>query len=113
MEKIRTDYKVWGALAYIIFFLPLLVGGVGKDSFVRFHVRQGLGLLIASFALKFITIILILPLFVLIGFLSALIPIALNIFILALLIMGIINASKGEKKLLPVIGVWADKHLKI
>ena len=113
MEKIKTDYKVWGAIAYIIFFLPLLAGGVGKDPFIRFHVRQGLGLLIASFVLKFVTIIIILPLFVLIGLLSVLVPIALNIFILALLITGIINASKGEKKLLPVIGAWADKHLKI
>jgi len=54
-----TDKKNTGmaVVAYFIFFLPLLTEAK-KDPFVKYHVRQGLGLLIAFFALRFITLFL-------------------------------------------------------
>ena len=87
--------KVFAALAYILFFLPLLVC---KDStFGKFHANQGLILLLAGIVVNivgwivpFIGPLLILP----IGSLA----------ILALAILGIINALKGEMKRLPLVG---------
>ncbi|PIR97937.1 MAG: hypothetical protein COT89_01645 [Candidatus Colwellbacteria bacterium CG10_big_fil_rev_8_21_14_0_10_42_22] len=113
MEKLSTNQKIWAGVAYIIFFLPILISGVKSDAFVRFHVRQGFGLFISSFVLKFLSMFFILPLLILIGLFTVLLPLAINIFILVLLIKGIMSALRGEKDLLPVIGDWADKKLKI
>jgi uncharacterized membrane protein len=86
--------KGMAILAYILFFIPMLTEA--KDSeFAMFHANQSLIILIAGFVLMFINIIPILGQIVwLVG------SIALFIF----WIMGIINASKGEMKELPLIG---------
>ena len=86
--------KGMAILAYILFFIPMLTEA--KDSeFAMFHANQSLVLLIAEFVLVFINIIPILGQIVwLFG------GIAIFIF----WIMGIINASKGEMKELPLIG---------
>ncbi len=100
------------AVAYILFFAPLLTKAK-DDPFVRFHVRQGLGLLITFFAFRFLTLFLIAPLY------NIATPIFLgvlyitNIAILGLLVLGIWNAVKGEQNPLPVIGPWAEKYLKL
>lgn len=83
-------------VAYFIFFLPLLVA---KDSkFAMYHANQALNLFLFSligWLVSFITA------FILIGFLIGIIVwIATIIF----LIIGIINAAKGEMKELPIIG---------
>ena len=108
VDKKNTGMAI---VAYLIFFLPLLTEAK-KDPFVKYHVKQGLGLLIAFFALRFITLFLIAPLFYLVGFLFMSILWVINLFLLALLILGIMNAAKGEEKPLPLIGKWADKFLK-
>ena len=108
-DKKNTSMAV---LAYFLFFLPLLTDAK-KDAFVRFHVRQSLGLLITFFALRMVTIFLISPLFYILGALFGLVLMATNLFLLVLFVMGVMNASKGEKKPLPVIGEFADKTLKI
>ncbi|MCR4261128.1 MAG: hypothetical protein NUV96_02265 [Candidatus Colwellbacteria bacterium] len=108
-----TDKKNTGmaVVAYLIFFLPLLTEAK-KDPFVKYHVKQGLGLLISFFVLRFLTLFLIAPLFYLSVSLFMLVLWATNLFMLALLILGMMNASKGEEKPLPLIGKWADKLLK-
>lgn len=82
-------------LAYIIFFIPLLTDSK-KDPFVKYHVKQGLVIFLG---------------WVLVGILGMFLPwgfwwlerlLDLGLFIL--MIMGIISASKGEQKPLPVIG---------
>lgn len=91
------DNKVMAILAYIIFLVPLLAA---KDSpFARYHTNQGLVLFICAFAAGIVLGILIF----IIPFL-ALISWILNLGVLALMIIGIINASKGEMKPLPLIG---------
>lgn len=88
--------KVVSGLAYIIFFLPLIV--CQESPFGRFHANQGLLLLIASVAggivLSIIPVIgwILLPIF------------SLAVFILA--IMGLINTLNGKAKELPVIGKY-------
>ncbi len=98
-------------VAYLVFFLPLLTEAK-KDPFVKYHVKQGLGLLITFFALRFLTLFLIAPLFYMLGFLFMFVLWATNLFLVALLILGMMNAAKGEEKPLPLIGKWADKLLK-
>lgn len=88
--------KVISALAYIIFFLPLIV--CADSPFGKFHANQGLLLLITgvggSIILSFIPIVgwILLPL------------LSLAIFILA--ILGLINTINGKAKELPVIGKY-------
>lgn len=98
-------------MAYFLFFVPLITG-TGKDPFVKYHVKQGLGLLIAFFALRFITMFLIAPLFYIFWPIYMFALWLTNIFLMVLLVLGVMNAVKGEEKPLPVIGVWADKFLK-
>lgn len=87
--------KVVAAIAYAIFFVPLLVD---KDSeFGKFHANQGLLLLIVSLLGNAILTVSI------VGIL--LLPV-LNIILLVLFIMGVINAINGEAKDLPVIGKY-------
>lgn len=94
-EDIRNN-KIWAAIAYlgILFIVPLLVA---KDSkFARFHANQGLILfvcLVIANVLSYIPII---------KFFAWIVDIAL----LVLMIMGILNAAKGEAKELPVIGKY-------
>ncbi|MFA5051322.1 MAG: hypothetical protein WC499_04385 [Patescibacteria group bacterium] len=86
-------------IAYIIFFIPLLTDAK-NDPFVKFHVKQGLTLLIAG---------------IIVGILSSFLPWSLyrisqllNLFVFVLMIIGIMNASKGEEKPLPIIGKFAE-----
>ena len=87
--------KVMGILAYILFFIPLVTGDAKKSPFVQFHTNQGLVLFIAGIASMVIAIIPIL------GWILA--PI-LGIVVFVFAILGILNAVKGEKKPLPLIG---------
>lgn len=86
--------KTMAILAYFIFFLPLLTDA--KDSpFAKFHANQSLVLVLGWFVIMFVNIIPLLG--QLIWFIGS---IALFVF----WIMGLINASKGEMKELPLIG---------
>jgi len=88
--------KTMAGLAYIIFFLPLLV--CPQSKYARFHANQALLLLIVAVVGN-----IILGIIPIIGWL--LIPLyALAIFILA--IMGLINGFSGKAKRLPVFGKY-------
>jgi len=86
--------KTMAGLAYILFFLPLIV--CPDSSFGKFHANQGLLLLITSVigsvVLSFIPIIgwIILPFF--------------TLGILAFAIIGLVNGLQGKAKRLPLIG---------
>ncbi|AHF09450.1 MULTISPECIES: hypothetical protein [Dehalobacter] len=88
--------KVISALAYIIFFLPLIV--CSDSPFGKFHANQGLLLLIMGVAgsviLSFIPVLgwLLLPLF--------------SLAILIIAILGLIHTLNGKAKELPVIGKY-------
>lgn len=88
--------KVMGILAYILFLIPMLAA---KDSkFAMYHANQGLVLFLVSIVggivLGFIPIL---------GWIIGMFwPLVIIVFV----ILGIINASKGEMKPLPVIGGW-------
>jgi len=85
-----------GYIIPILFFVPLL--SEAKNSpYAKFHSNQQLNLLLAAVAVNVVgTIIPILGWFIILPFGT--------IVLIVLAIMGIINASKGEMKKLPIIG---------
>jgi uncharacterized membrane protein len=88
--------KVMAGLAYLLFFLPLVV--CPNSPFGRYHANQGLLLLllgmVGSVVLSVIPIIgwILLPFF------------ALGVFILG--VIGLINGFTGKGKALPIIGKY-------
>jgi len=105
-EDIKQN-KTMAGLAYILFFLPLIVC---KDSkFGKFHANQGLLLLILSvagyIAISIITTILATITWRLFGFISLLYSIY-GLFILAIAIYGLVNGLNGKAKELPMIGKY-------
>jgi len=97
------DHKTLAIVGYILpilFFLPLLSEEGKKNAFARFHANQHLIFLIAIFGLYILHNILFTMFFMGGFFIMQLI----NIAFLAFVIIGIINAAKGEMKELPLIG---------
>ena len=94
------DNKVMAILAYfgILLLIPLLTDAK-NDPFVKFHIKQGLLLLIAYIVVGVVYVIPVL------GWILGSI---LYVFLFVLFIMGIINASSGKQTPLPVIGKWAE-----
>ena len=92
----------WLSYLGILLLIPLLVN---KDNeYSKFHVKQGIVLLVCSIAGSVVSIIL-----AFIPVIGHLISLAIWIFILVLVIMGIINALNGKTEPLPVIGKYAEK----
>ncbi|MEY3470701.1 MAG: hypothetical protein RLZZ223_51 [Candidatus Parcubacteria bacterium] len=90
------------AVCYVFFLIGLFT--VEKEStFVKFHIKQSLTLLILAILVNVLTVIPIL------GWIIY--PFAM-IFILILFVMGILNALAGQEKELPIIGKYA-KNLSI
>lgn len=86
-------------LAYILFFIPLLTDAK-NDSFVKYHIKQGLLLFILWVACWIIAIV---------PFVGRVISPILSIFGVILMVIGIINASQGKEKELPIIGKYGEK----
>ena len=74
--------------------------GAKNDPFVKFHVKQGIVLFVVDIVVWVVAGF--------IPFLGAFLSPILNLALLALAIMGIINASNGVQKPLPAIGQFAD-----
>lgn len=92
--------KLMGVLAYlgILVVIPLLVAK--DDPFVKFHVKQGLVLLIIEvgwwlLVMSLYFLLMLMPLF----------QFAIFVFI----IIGIVNVARGKQKELPFIGNFS-KH---
>jgi uncharacterized membrane protein len=105
-EDIKQN-KTMAGLAYILFFLPLIVC---KDSrFGRFHANQGLLLLILSvggyIAISVVTSILATITWRLFGFISLMYSI-FGLVILAVAVYGLVNGLNGKVKELPIIGKY-------
>jgi len=86
-------------VAYIFFVIPLLTDDK-DDAFVKYHVKQSLGLLIAWIVVSVFTMVPV------IGWFFG--PI-LGLILVILWIIGVLNALQGEKKPLPLIGKHSEK----
>ena len=88
-------------VAYILFFVPLLTDAK-NDPFVKFHVKQGLVLLITEVAISIVGTI--------IPFLGWLIILPLgSLLVLLLWIIGVVHAVNGTEKELPLVGSFAKR----
>lgn len=86
-----------GYILPILFFVPLINEESKKSPYAKFHANQQVVLLIAAIAVNVVGGI--------IPFLGWFIILPLGgIFLIVIAVMGIINASKGEMKKLPLIG---------
>ena len=89
-------------MAVLSYLGPLVIVSyivANKDPFVKFHIKQGLVLLLANLIVWFGLRLswMFWPLWQIV-----------NLGILILAIMGIINAVKGVEKELPIVGKFAD-----
>lgn len=117
-NKQVTDTSV-GVIAYLTligFIIALILNNDKKDevkSFGAFHLRQSIGLMISGLILMIglviLTVILTLISPTLAITLSGILYPVIYLGMLALLIIGIINAANGAKKELPVIGPFITK----
>ena len=89
--------KGMAVLAYVIFFVPLLIEDTRKNKFAMYHMEQALLLLILNLCTIIITTI------------TCGIGGVLIIPLLIFYILGIVNAAKGEAKPLPLIGQYGEK----
>lgn len=92
-EDIEKNKTIAG-LAYIIFFLPLII--CPESKFAKFHANQGLLLLILGFAGSIILCMIPFIGWILLPFFS------IGIFVIA--IIGLISGLGGKSNELPVIG---------
>ncbi|HNX11126.1 MAG TPA: hypothetical protein PKI61_03205 [bacterium] len=88
-------------IAYILFFVPLLTGDAKKDSFVKYHTKQGLVLFLLVVLLNVIDWIMPMYFWWTINWI-------LSLGTLVLLIVGISNAASGKQQPLPLIGKFSD-----
>jgi uncharacterized membrane protein len=123
--KDAEENKGMATIAYILFFVPLVTGDYKKSPFVKFHTNQGTILAIAAAGLLIVWAILSAIISAIIrsmyrvslslaysslraayGFarFSYVVVWVLVIAILALLVVGILNAVNGKMKPLPIIG---------
>ncbi len=89
--------KTMAGLAYIIFFLPLLV--CPESKYGKFHANQALILLLVGIIGN-----------VILGFIPIIGWILMPIFAIAVLIlgiMGLVNGFSGKAKKLPIIGKFS------
>ncbi len=94
--------KMMAIIGYIIpilFFVPLISDESKNSPFAKFHSNQQLVLLIAAVIVNIVgSVIPIIGWFIIL-------PLG-SIFLIVVAIMGIIHASKGEMKKLPLIGKY-------
>ena len=100
------ENKTMAILAYIFFFIPLLVGAHKESIFAKYHTNQGTVLFIVA-ACWGVAYSILSVIFLFIPVIGLIIVVILGIASLifpVLCIVGIINAVNGVMKPLPVIG---------
>lgn len=93
----KSSNTLMAVLSYfgILVLIPLLTDAK-NDPFVKFHIKQGLVLLVVSIIAGVIGWIPV------VGWI-------VPILVFVLFLIGVINAASGKKEPLPVIGQYGDK----
>jgi uncharacterized membrane protein len=91
--------KTMAIIAYIIFFVPLLMEDMRNNKFVMFHTEQSIVLVIVN------------VIGIILGTIGSMFCIGvvfylINLGVFFLVIMGIINAINGKVEPLPVVGKY-------
>ena len=95
----QQNTALMAALAYlgILIIVPLLT--TKDDPFVKFHIKQGLVLIISAIVLMAVRWV---------PFIGWMLAMFIYPIILIFVILGIINATTGKTKELPIIGKFAS-----
>ena len=105
IERDVQENKAMAILSYLGILVLIPYFAVKDSPFARFHAIQGLNLLIfgaiASFAMSIISVLFVFLFFL--GFLIAILWFLIGGLFVTLVVLGIINACKGEMKPLPII----------
>lgn len=116
-EKLDTSIGLIAYLTLIGFVIALVLNNDKKGetkSFGAFHLRQSLGLMITGIilmiGLMILSSILIAITYKLLIVMSIIYPV-FYLGLLALVVIGIINAANGQRKELPLIGPFITKTL--
>lgn len=95
-EEIESG-KTMAIVAYLIFFIPLIMDDMKRNKFVMFHTEQAIVLFIVNI------------LAAILGTITCGIGLILYIPWVIFLIMGIMNAAGGKVTPLPLIGQFGEK----
>ena len=95
-EEIESG-KTMAFVAYLVFFIPLLMDEYKKNKYVMFHTEQSIVLLIVNILVTIIGVVTC-------GF-----GYILYIAVIVYYIIGIINAFSGKAVPLPLIGQYGEK----
>jgi len=95
-EEIESG-KTMAFVAYLVFFIPLLMDEYKKNKFVMFHTEQSIVLLIVNLLVNII------------GIVTCGIGYILFIAVIVYYIIGIMNALGGKVTPLPLIGQFGEK----
>jgi uncharacterized membrane protein len=95
-----NNHTSLAALAYILFFIPLLTKEK-ENPFVLYHVKQGFTVFTASILLSIM--VTIAPLLFYIFSLA-------QLGIVVLVVIGIMNAIAGKKEPIPLIGHFSEYY---
>ncbi|MDR1464527.1 MAG: DUF4870 domain-containing protein [Oscillospiraceae bacterium] len=102
--------KLMGILAYLCILILVPIFAAKESAFAKFHVNQSIWIWIAVIASQFICGILrFIPV---IGFVFSILSGLIGLAELVFVVIGIINAAKGEKKPLPLFGDKVPTLLK-
>jgi uncharacterized membrane protein len=94
------------AIAYFLFFVPLLTDAK-DDPFVKYHVKQGLLLLILGIIVSiFNSIIGRIP------FIGWAVSFILGVGMFVLWLLGLMNALNGKQEPVPLVGQYAEEFFK-
>ena len=107
--KDAEDNKVMAVLAYLGILVLVPIFAAKESPFARYHANQGLILLIAGIAIYMITYIatfVIIAISLSLAWIISIFNAVVGLGMLAFIIIGIINAIKGEAKELPLIGKY-------
>lgn len=102
----RHKNSTLASLTYFIFFLPLLTGEK-NDPFVRYHMKQAVGLLVTVLAFQGL-IVYAFNVFESFGLANGM-AWALRIFAVVWAILGFMNGQQGVEKPLPWIGKYSAR----
>lgn len=96
------ENKVMGVLAYIGILVLIPIIAAPKSKFARFHSNQGLFLMIIEIVCG--VLFSLLGLIPTIGWIFYMVNGLIDLCCLFLLVIGIINVSRGKARVLPIVG---------
>lgn len=101
-EKAKENRVLMSILAYfgLLVLIPYFNEDARKDEFTKFHIKQGLVLLVVEIVFFILSIFLSF-----LGFFLTLIGFGISV----LAIIGIINVATGKMKPVPIVGSYANK----